>query len=488
MTGNIKLWETGFQPGVYVALSHCWVGRDVLRTTDRTLESHLAGIPFSSLSPLFRDAVKVCRFYGIRYLWIDSLCIIQGNECDWEEQAAQMASIYENSFFTIAIHDDTENGFIPNPKVHVIRPATQDEAAIYVRNVKAAKFLNPFGVLAWDPNARPDRMFARGWCFQERLLSSRVLHFMAEEVIFQKEGAVVCQCGNHYGELQDGNLLDWRSVVCRFSQLALTVQWDLLPCLAGVAQRIHTKFGRNYIAGLWADNLARWLCWKSVAGVNNISIGRSCIACSPWPIRLPEPPTSSYVVPSFSWAARYGPCEFIDCVWNHEYSQTSHVDVIECVPDPRSPFGRFNCCSITISGNVQECYVFSTVGKTGDARRLSGACDRQQFVYVCDPGVESTIHFKGFGREGDPVSIDAWFETVIKCSEQIWFDAVDDIPNDGTKALAIELFLAHSGADPKNASIGLVLLEHFPSIYRRIGLFWGSNTFFSGKRSQIKII
>lgn len=209
------------------------------------LKSHLKGISFSSLGPLFRDAVRVCRFPRIRYLWIDSLCIIQGNERDWEEQAAQMASIYENAFFTIAVHDDTPDGMIPNPKVHEIRSATQDGAPIYVRNIKTAEFLNPSGALAWGPNSQPNRIFARGWCFQERLLSPRVLHFMAEEVIFQKEGTVVCQCGNHYGELQDGNLLDWKSMVRRFSQLVITKLSDILPCLAGVAQRVRAKFGSN---------------------------------------------------------------------------------------------------------------------------------------------------------------------------------------------------------------------------------------------------
>lgn len=84
--------------------------------------------------------------------------------------------------------------------------------------------------------------------------------------------------------------------------------------------------------------------------------------------------------------------------------------------------------------------------------------------------------------------VEEWFEIVIKFGEQIWFDAVDDIPNDGTKVLAIELFWDSSGADPNHASIGLILLEHFPSIYRRIGLFWGTQTFCSGKSSRIKII
>lgn len=48
----------------------------------------------------------ICRFLGVQYLWIDSLCILQGDSDDWEDQAARMDVIYGNSLFTIAVHDD----------------------------------------------------------------------------------------------------------------------------------------------------------------------------------------------------------------------------------------------------------------------------------------------------------------------------------------------------------------------------------------------
>ena len=42
---------------------------------------------------------------NIEYIWIDSLCIVQGDRQDWEQEAAKMASLYENSFLTIAAVD-----------------------------------------------------------------------------------------------------------------------------------------------------------------------------------------------------------------------------------------------------------------------------------------------------------------------------------------------------------------------------------------------
>jgi hypothetical protein len=56
------------------------------------------------LSQVFRDAILVARRLHIRYLWIDSLCIIQDDEKDWQTESAKMASIYKDALLTIAAH------------------------------------------------------------------------------------------------------------------------------------------------------------------------------------------------------------------------------------------------------------------------------------------------------------------------------------------------------------------------------------------------
>lgn len=63
----------------------------------------------SDLPPLFQDAIIITRQLGLRYLWIDSLCIIQDSLRDWETEAAKMASIYQNSYVTISA-TDASNG------------------------------------------------------------------------------------------------------------------------------------------------------------------------------------------------------------------------------------------------------------------------------------------------------------------------------------------------------------------------------------------
>lgn len=61
-----------------------------------------AGIGFESLPALFQDAIVTTQKLGIQYLWIDSLCIIQDSEDDWQAESAKMGSVYRNAKVTIA--------------------------------------------------------------------------------------------------------------------------------------------------------------------------------------------------------------------------------------------------------------------------------------------------------------------------------------------------------------------------------------------------
>ena len=86
----------------YACLSHCWGGDQPLKLTKDTAEELTNGLPVENLPPTFRDAVTVCGWLDIQYLWIDSLCILQDSEDDWKIQAFQMRSIFKNAYLTIA--------------------------------------------------------------------------------------------------------------------------------------------------------------------------------------------------------------------------------------------------------------------------------------------------------------------------------------------------------------------------------------------------
>jgi hypothetical protein len=86
----------------YATLTHCWGQVERTTTTVSNLARMLQGFPLSLLSPMFRDAVLVARTLAIRYLWIDSICIVQDSEEDKIRELSKMAVIYANSQVAIA--------------------------------------------------------------------------------------------------------------------------------------------------------------------------------------------------------------------------------------------------------------------------------------------------------------------------------------------------------------------------------------------------
>ena len=106
----------------YTTLSHCWGPpgtKGPLRTTKENEQAHLDGIPLRAIPQSFKDAMLVTRKLGVRYLWIDSLCIIQNSKVDCELESDNMGEIYSNSFLTIAAADsqNSSGGFLlPRPE------------------------------------------------------------------------------------------------------------------------------------------------------------------------------------------------------------------------------------------------------------------------------------------------------------------------------------------------------------------------------------
>jgi hypothetical protein len=86
----------------YLTLSHCW-GKSIPK---RLLQSNLLAmkqsIVLEELSQTFQDTLAVTGRLGLRYIWLDSLCIIQDSEEDRLRESAQMSHIYSNSYCNLA--------------------------------------------------------------------------------------------------------------------------------------------------------------------------------------------------------------------------------------------------------------------------------------------------------------------------------------------------------------------------------------------------
>jgi hypothetical protein len=113
---DVRLYIPNNQKVQYAALSHCWGGNISLQTTTATLERHMKQIILGKSSQTSKDAIRVTRELGIKYIWIDSLCIIQDDNKDWELEASRMNQVYRNASITLsadAASNPFEGLFVP---------------------------------------------------------------------------------------------------------------------------------------------------------------------------------------------------------------------------------------------------------------------------------------------------------------------------------------------------------------------------------------
>jgi Heterokaryon incompatibility protein (HET) len=79
---GVRLHESSGETGEYTCLSYRWGGVLPLCTLTCSLDQEKLGIKWSRLPKTFQDAIQVTRLLGIRYIWIDALCIIQDAPAD----------------------------------------------------------------------------------------------------------------------------------------------------------------------------------------------------------------------------------------------------------------------------------------------------------------------------------------------------------------------------------------------------------------------
>jgi len=375
---EIRLLETFDKPvtGRYVTLSHRWGGKvPRCRTTKASLRSQTTSISFKSLPRTFRDAVTFVRGLGIRYLWIDSICIIQDDESDWEVQAAKMCDIYSQSYFTVAaayspdchggLFSETSDKYLPK-KVGSIWEGDK-ECQLFARQI-------PPGQRHWNCGYQPPfPLFSRAWTYQERILSPRVLCFTPYELQWECQTAVSCEClsvdfigpeiqttptalmrqlGINFGSLKTEHARMsavrstpetpvhhlWATVVVQYSRMDLTKDADKLPAIAGIAQQVsRSRPHAKYLAGLWSDSLSREIIWYGSTEARDGSAGFNSLP-------------SQYRAPSWSWAAVDGPVSMVTDLNNFKLKAIIHSYSCAYVND--NPFGRAISGCLTVESKV----------------------------------------------------------------------------------------------------------------------------------------
>lgn len=188
----------------YIALSYSWGDhRPACVTTVKTLAQNKVRIPWDRLPLTFQDAAAFTLSLGIQYLWIDSICIIQGDEEDWQREAGTMFAVYKNSHLTLAAlsgHDSTSG----------LRQMSVEQSSVLLAELRIAQTSYPLYMRRthyldsangdnlepnFDETCRRYPLLSRAWAYQERTVSPRVMFFTESEMIFQCMSNAECECG-----------------------------------------------------------------------------------------------------------------------------------------------------------------------------------------------------------------------------------------------------------------------------------------------------
>ncbi|KAF4625143.1 hypothetical protein G7Y89_g13026 [Cudoniella acicularis] len=322
----------------YAALSYCWGGVDFLKTTMSTFASRKQHISWEQLSVVVQDAITFSYRLDIQYIWVDSLCIIQDNELDWQVESSNMANIYENAYITIgAVSSPNANVSFLNAK-RVRSPSEVFESQIPLRGSGSRLLRSRPRSSQYLSNLCHGPLSTRGWACQEAILSRRIIQFTSTEAKWQCNSESLCECSTYsaFGKLSvrtwapSAAYETWHQIVHDYSQRQLTIDADKLPAISGIAAKIQQNVSSVYLAGLWKDNLVSDLCWSCPI---NTPPGHPIVCLSSETGKLK-------MSPSWSWASINEAVSYLDPP--PKVKATSFVSLVACKCDlaTLNPYGE----------------------------------------------------------------------------------------------------------------------------------------------------
>ncbi|KAL8757033.1 MAG: hypothetical protein Q9199_002510 [Rusavskia elegans] len=195
----------------YVALSYTWGQTRNLRNESKICQElrkpgALAQERFHKRLPsTIRDAIAVIQCLGQRYLWVDSLCIVQDDEQQMRVELNQMHRVYAGAVFTIIAADGADanhglRGFknLTAPCLLQQQPIPLAAGESIVQDVKSRKLGDP-------EDSQPEKVYYdRAWTFQENLFSRRKIIFEDNSVHWR------CQYSDWYEDLIPDSRVDDR--------------------------------------------------------------------------------------------------------------------------------------------------------------------------------------------------------------------------------------------------------------------------------------
>ncbi|KAH8600655.1 heterokaryon incompatibility protein-domain-containing protein [Bisporella sp. PMI_857] len=279
----------------YCTLSHCWGDGNFLQLQKGNYKDFYSLIPYDLLSKTFRDAIYAANILGFSYIWIDSLCIVQGDKEDWAREAGTMSNVYANSSLNLAATSARrDDGLFTTRQPSKILPCLTRPLHHDIKEMVL------FDRELWQLSIEASVLARRAWVVQELFLAPRTLYFGQDQLFWECSEGSCCETfpwdpitfytpiAKSVAKSERGDLsCTWDSLLLFYSHASLSFGSDMLVAISGIARHLSNRGLGEYVAGLWRNGIEHQLLWRT-GSLYTIQYGH-----------LPL----QYRAPSWSWAA-----------------------------------------------------------------------------------------------------------------------------------------------------------------------------------------
>ncbi|KAL1591921.1 hypothetical protein SLS60_011513 [Paraconiothyrium brasiliense] len=259
------------------------------------------------LPRIIKEAIELVRGLGLRYLWVDCLCIVQ-DAPDTRASVEKMDEVYSNAYFTIV-------AAVSSTLVESARPVNRPWRMFDLNGIEL------------QVNQRPEDLYCslqrsewarRGWTFQEAILSRRLVVFLDQNLFWD------CPCCvwntteptesspqalrlksrfehlESYRQAKDidifrPNFRTWLELICLYNQRRFTYPQDAIMAFSGILNLLSRGFSKGFVGGTPLQSLDAALMWQPT----RLAVRRKS-----------EPGSPSRYLPSwscFGWQCRVDP-------------------------------------------------------------------------------------------------------------------------------------------------------------------------------------
>lgn len=468
--GIVRLIETNVHcfsaDRSYTAFSYRWPtsGKQPTTLTKSTITQFKTGIPTSSLQKSIRDAITVTKLLGFSYLWVDALCICQDDKSDWLYESLQMFKVYSNSALTISASgmSSAESGLFQKRCPKYFRQASFIPSASPNPGSRVIVTIND----VWHHIVSEGLLSTRGWIFQERIASNRILHLGAGSMAWECKGVswiesnlpehipaslgFGCMSKSVFSSdlsIRNFTLETWAAIVQDYTRRKFTNHSDILIAINGIAEQIASATQNRswFLSGMWNHTIAFELPWERTKEDRT----------------LYQQGSAFIDAPSWSWASVQGQATY---PIHHAIKVMGENGQVNTVMVPR--LQGYRPLQPLIS--VNDFKFLDQNNRPSTCHILRIAC------------CVSTLRFHTVTQDDDPVglSINGQLVNPKLVHAKLVYDcdmAQDEIQasSDAGEHLFIPTFCSHAGC------FGIIVIYHNAKAYRRIGSLSLYTEFFS---------